>query len=200
MKSFTDNSIKNMIFDSGVVYFNIPALDITAFLDGTKTFAQVFLDANKLGATSGGNTLAITQEYRQLEVDGKFGYVKGMTVLDFADAELTVNLKELSAANIAKVLNNGTGATIVGDYNQISLKECLEASDYISNVVLVANRYCNGTDPEYVLVVLENVINTNGLEMALEDSNEPTVEVIFTSHKTTNNKAAQVKIYTLIPA
>ena len=201
MKSFTDNSIKNMVFDAGVIYFNIVKADFEAFLAGEvlNTFESVFLDSKKLGATTGGNTLSIVQEYREIEVDGKFGKVKGLTILSFSDASLSTSLKELSAANIAKVLNNGDGSIVVGDYNKITVKECLDASDYIDNIVLISPRYCEGGTTEFVFVLLENVINTNGLELALEDNNEGTIELVFESHKTVNDRAAQVEIYTVIP-
>lgn len=198
MKSFKENSVKNMVFDAGVVYLNIDKTTFEAFLAGTAEFDEVFTEAKKFGATTGGNTLTITQEYRDIEVDGKFGKVKGFTVLNFSDASLTTTIKELDATNMARALNNGSGAEVVGDYNKITLKECLELADYIDNAVLVAPRYCN-EEPEFVFVVLENVINTNGLEAAFEDNNEAGVEIVFESHKTINDRAAQVSIYTIIP-
>jgi len=105
ISALTTETCNNLLLDAGIVYV------------GYDTTGERIL-----GATNGGNTFKVTQEVREIELDGKFGdkYKKLKRILS-RDAEATVNLKEITAANLKMALVGSTdtgsvAGTIYGDY------------------------------------------------------------------------------------
>src|SRR5690606_2289662 len=107
-KGFTSQSAERFIVDAGAVFLN------TTFTAGAFTGGEL------LGATSGGNELVIQQEIRQIEVDGAKGRTKGLQVITFQNPVLTVNLKEMTAQNLAKAITGGTVDTSDTAYDIIT--------------------------------------------------------------------------------
>ncbi len=103
--ALTTETCNNLLLDAGVVFV------------GYGTTGERIL-----GATNGGNTYKVTQEVREIELDGKYGdkYKKLKRILS-RDAEMTVNLKEITAENLKMALVGSTdtgsvAGTIYGDY------------------------------------------------------------------------------------
>lgn len=167
------------IIDAGAVYLN------TTYASGQ------FTSGILLGATSGGNEFVIQQEVRQIEVDGARGRTKGLEVIEFQNPVLTVNLKEMTAQNLAKAI---TGADIDSTdtaYDIITSDGIIKAEDYIQNVTLVGKM----TDGKQVIIVVENVLQVEGLEMTMEDNNEVVIPVAFAGHYEAGSTKAPFKIY-----
>lgn len=169
---FTNNSTNHFIVDAGAVYLNVEFDETTGEFTG-----------DLLGATSGGNEFVVNQEVREIEVDGLKGRGKGLQAVTFMNPDLTVNLKELSAKNLATVI---AGGTINADeeetnefYNVLTSKGKIEDSDYIDSVALVGN-VTGSSKP--IVIVLYNVLSIEGLEMSFEDDNEVVVPVTFGGH------------------
>jgi len=80
-----------MLLDAGVVYVNY----------GLAT-------ERILGATAGGNKFLLDREYRDIEVDGAKGKIKGLKRLLSENASLEINLKEMSTENIMLALPGTT--------------------------------------------------------------------------------------------
>lgn len=169
---YTEKTSKNYLINAATVYTDVTYTEESGF---TGTLH---------GATSGGVTVTIEQTYRDIEVDGTSHMkVKGNKVLESAFASAVVNLKEITAESIRQSLNGaietGTTTDAPTGYKVITTKRYVEDTDYIANMAIVGT--LSGTD-EPVIVVLDNVISTGGLELATEDNNETIIEQTFEAH------------------
>ena len=171
---YTSTTSKNYIINAATVYTNV-------------TYAEVGGFAGTLhGATSGGVTLTIEQNYRDVEVDGT-GHmkVKGNKRLESATASVVANMKEITAETIRKSLNgkleNATAADAPTGYKIITTKREIEDTDYITNMAIVGT--LSGTD-EPVIAILDNAFCTSGLELATEDNGEAVIEQTYEAHAT----------------
>ncbi|MCJ7839981.1 hypothetical protein MUB24_03440 [Lederbergia sp. NSJ-179] len=138
------------------------------------------------GATSGGVTLTIEQEYRDIEVDGT-GHVKvkGNKVLESANATITANMKEITAETIRRSLNGSIADASEKEapkgYKVIKSKRYLEDGDYLENIA-IAGRLSGTNQP--VVAILDNALCTSGLELGTEDNNEAVIEQTYEAHAT----------------
>lgn len=185
---YTKNTPKSYIVDAGAVYANLTWDKTTSKWQG-----------DPLGATSDGNKLTITREFREVEVDGVKSKAKGLKILQSQDAELEVNVKELTAENIARAIGatitQGDGTTAPANYKIITSGGAIKDSDYLTNIALVGT--VSGTnDP--IIVVLDNALCTSGLEMELKDDDEAVVTMTFEAHANQDqveNLALPARIY-----
>lgn len=169
---YTQKTSESYVIDAATVYTGV-------------TFAKGSGFTGTLhGATSGGVTLTIEQEYRDVEVDGTTHMkVKGNKVLSKANATVTANMKELTAETIRQSLN-GSIADAAADeaptgYKVIRTKRFVEDTDYIDNVAVVGK--LAGTN-EPVIAILDNAFCTSGLELGTEDDTEAVVEQVYEAH------------------
>ncbi|WP_051541330.1 hypothetical protein [Caldalkalibacillus mannanilyticus] len=133
---------------------------------------------------------------RAIEVDGLKGRGKGNTVIDAEEPTLTVNLKELTARNIALAI---AGAQVDTDsstaYDIITSKGKIELDDYLDNIAFVGRLSGSGKP---VVIVIENAISMEGLKLKTEDAAEAVVPIKFMGHYDQNNVElgqAPFKIY-----
>jgi len=161
----TKETLQSLILDAGVVYLNY----------GDTTNERI------LGATEGGNTFTVEREIREIPFDGMKGKTKGARRIIREDAKLTVNLKELTAENIATALAGATISEIPDkeDYQEIRSTGFLQDSDYIDNVALVAT-ISGSTKP--VVIILENVLSDGNFEIGATDKEEAVIAVEFSAH------------------
>ena len=166
---YTSQTAKRFLMDAGVVFANCTFDELTGLPVG-----------NPLGATSGGVTFTIEQNYRDIEVDGtSHTKVKGNKVLESAFATVTINLKEITAENIRKALNGELTENTPTGYSTITTKRYLEDTDYISNLVIAGK--LSGTDKQ-AHFILYNVVSTGGIEIGMEDNGEAIIELTFEAH------------------
>ena len=179
---FTATSPLYYLMDAGAIYKNLVYDELTGEFTGTL-----------LGATSGGNEFTLTQTTRAIPVDGLKGRGKGNTVIDEEVPELLVNLKELTAANIALAIVGSTTDTTDTNYDIITTKGKIELSDYLDNVAFVG-RLTGSSDP--VVIVIDNAISIEGLSIKTQDKNEAVIPVKFMGHyNSVTEGAAPFKIY-----
>jgi hypothetical protein len=181
---YTANSPLHYLLDAGAIYKNL------VYTEGTGEFT-----GELLGATSGGNEFALAQEARIIEVDGIKGQGKGNVVIDSETPTLTVNLKEITAENLALAIAGSTTDTNDTNYDIITTKGKIELSDYLDNVAFVG-RLSGSSRP--VVIVIDNAISLEGLSLKTADKAEAVVPVVFTGHYDENNVesgAAPFKIY-----
>lgn len=170
---YTNKTSKRYIINAATVYTGLK------FEDGKFT-------GDLHGATSGGVTLTIEQEYRDIEVDGT-GHVKvkDNKVLESANATVTANMKEITAETIRRSLNGSIADASAEEapegYKVIRSKRYLEDKDYLENIA-IAGRLSGTNEP--VIAVLDNALCTSGLEVAMEDNNEAVIEQVYEAHAT----------------
>lgn len=181
---YTENTPKNYVINAASVYTNVTYAEVGGF---TGTL---------IGATSGGVTVTIEQNYMNPEVDGTAhvqGKVKGNTLLESAAARAVVNLKEITAEALRKGLNGSIRAALSTEaptgYKVVETKREVEASDYLTNIAIVGT--LSGSD-EAVIAILDNPLCTGGIELATEDNNGGAViELTYEAHATATQLAAE---------
>lgn len=127
-----------------------------------------------LGATSGGNKLSIVSEMTPIEVDGASVKIKGLTQKTGETGSIEVNLAQHTVESLKRAIVGKEVDSIIKGYTQIQTKSLLELSDYLDNIAFVGNM-TDGTD---VIIIMENVVCTSGLE--LEGKNKETAVVTTT--------------------
>ncbi len=106
-----------------------------------------------LGATSGGNKLTIRSELTDIEVDGVQVKVKGLTQKTGEEGSLETNLAQHTKESFLRaVIGRVSEDQLIKGFTQMQTKSLIEASDYL-------------TDGTEIIVILENVICTSGLEV-----------------------------------
>jgi hypothetical protein len=155
------------------------------------TYKKFFLDAGKLysnygeasqaviGATRGGNTFTIETEYRQMEVDGAHGPVKGDKRITNVVATLQANIIEMSKEVFLRAISAAT-ATDEGTYDKITRTDDIADSDYTTNLALVGNTTVGATD--YMAVIIKNALSTDNFELSYSDKDESVLSVTWTGH------------------
>lgn len=165
---YNNKTAQRLLLDAGAIYKNVVYDALTGDFTG-----------DLLGATSGGNEFVLTQELREVEIDGVKSRAKGLTVIDREDAELTINLKELTAQNIALALAGGKVDTADTNYDIITTKGKIEDADYLSSVAFVGRQ--SGTSKP-VVILMENVLSIEGLSVSAEQNNEVIVPIKLAAH------------------
>lgn len=161
---YTNNTPLHYLLDAGAIYTNLKYESLTGEFTGTL-----------LGATSGGNEFSLNQTTRVIQVDGVKGAAKGNIQIDEEVPQLTINLKELTAQNIARTI---AGSKVEQDtnYDIITTKGVIELTDYLENIAFVG-RLSGSSKP--VVIVIENAISLEGLSIKTADKGEVVVPVVF---------------------
>ncbi|MGJ9384254.1 hypothetical protein [Salipaludibacillus sp. CF4.18] len=159
---------QNLVLDAGAIYKNLEYDELTGEFTGTA-----------LGATSGGNEFTAELEIRESEIDGKKTGVKGLEFIDSHNAQLVVNLKEVTAENIKL----GIGAADIDDTDEnfqlITPRTVFKLDDYVENIAFVG-RLSGSQRP--VVIVIENALSMEGLSLTAEDNNEAIIPITFKGH------------------
>lgn len=166
----TSTSVQNFLVDAGAVYIN---------------FGET--DERVLGATRGGNTFAIEQDIRLIEIDGIKGATKGARRVIESNARITAHLMELSSANLMMALpgssstpSDENGVTVSGTtHDKIQRLREISTADYLKNIAIVGK--VQGTDARFV-GILYNAMADGGFSIEQTDRDESVIEVQFTAH------------------
>ncbi|PSL42126.1 hypothetical protein B0H99_101374 [Planomicrobium soli] len=166
---YTNKTAERYLMDAGAVYKNLTFDEATGEASG-----------ELLGATNGGNEFALEQETREVEVDGVKGRTKGNTILVRENANLTVNLKELTADNVALAIAGSVNKlSNIEGYREITGKGFINLEDYTDSIALVA-RLTGSNKP--VIIVLHNVLSMEGFTLPTEDEGEATIALNLGAH------------------
>jgi phage FluMu protein gp41 len=155
-----------LVLDAGAIYKNV-------------TYATGDFTGTLIGATSGGNEFVFKQTLRQVEIDGAKGPVKGLEIIEKEEAELNVNLKELTAQNVALSIAGSNTVTTDVNYDVITSKGKVDLTDYIDSIAYVGR--VSGTNKP-VVIILKNVLSLEGLNFKTEDNKEVVIPIKFAAH------------------
>ncbi|MCB1711344.1 MAG: hypothetical protein KDH96_02330 [Candidatus Riesia sp.] len=165
-----------LVLDAGILYKSIDVDALRA--SGSDQVTNALLTATRLGATRGGGEFETGKVIEHVDVDGKIFPIKGMQRIRTYDPVLTVNLLEISFDNLNDMLGN-TDVDSWDAFEEISLSVVVKNDDYIDNIAWLG-KLATTDDP--IIFVMENVLNTSSVSLALEDKNEATIEVSFMGH------------------
>lgn len=162
---------EKLLLDAGAFFKN--------FVLGTDTPATA--SAKCLGATDGGGTYSAMPTVRQVSVDGGKTNVKGLQTIDDWVITMTVNVKEVTAANIQLALGAATATTssTVTSATEITFNEDFADDDYVTNITWIGT-IKGKNDPVYI--VLDNALSLNGLSLSMADKSEATIPITLTAN------------------
>lgn len=157
----SSNTPDRMVFGPGAVYI------------GTGAPAD---PGTLLGAAEGGSVLEINRTIRDIRPDGSKGKVKGFRSVEDVEVTLTVNLLEITEANLLYMLPGAAASShvITGDE--------IDDSDYITAVALVLEHtgFTMTSDP--LIVKLSNCLVEGPLTINANNNEESVVSVKFVAH------------------
>lgn len=131
-----------------------------------------------LGATSGGTKVKINSDYQEIEVDGAIVKVKGLTQKQGESGSIEANLVEVTEDNLKMAIVGKESESDIENYSLIETKALLEDSDYIDNIAAVGTL----SSGKPVIVIMENMLCTSGLEMETKNKDNVVMKVTFECH------------------
>lgn len=162
---FNADTAKNLLLDAGAVYKNFDKETYTGTL---------------IGATQGGNSFSAAPTMRNIPVDGvKSEHVKGLTVIDAWVVSLTTNLLEVTKDTLTIALGVVEETEHDQDYDSIRGKNYIGENDYLDNVAFVGKISGSGKP---VIIIVENALNHEGLQLAMQDAGEGVLPVTLFGH------------------
>lgn len=164
----TQNTPNRMLLDAGAIYKNLTYDDLSGEFTG-----------EVLGATSGGNEFQVEIEQRQPEIDGAKSRIKGLKFVNSHEAQLTVNLKELTAENIRIAIGPADIDATDENFDIVTGRQNIQDSDYLENIAYVG-RLSGNNKP--VVILLKNALSAEGFTMSAEDDNEAVIPITFHAH------------------
>lgn len=151
-------------------------------VDGLGKALKTFLKTGDgvLGMTIGGGTFQCTPDIRSVEGDGKRMEFVGSTVNDGWTTQMTTTLKEITPDNFARALMSATVEHPDGKQNVtvVKVRTAIADSDYIPKLCWVGD-----TSKGFVLIELDNALNTDGANFTFTDKGEGTLPVKFVAHQ-----------------
>lgn len=129
---------------------------------------------NLLGATRGGGSFTVTREMRTPDADGKRYRFKGDTFVDSVDAQISTTMIEVTPENIKTAFGSAT-VTTVGRVTTIEVRTAIGGDAYLDNICWVGDL----ADGRFVLICLNNALNTADFTLTFTDKGEGTIPVEF---------------------
>ena len=127
-----------------------------------------------IGATRGGGTFTVTRDVRTPDIDGmRYRFKKG-DFIDSVDAFITTTLVEVTPENVCAILGVDVPSASSGKVT-ITLPTALTDDSYLTNICWVGDL----SDGRFVLICLNNAINTADFTLSFSDKSEGTLGVEF---------------------
>jgi hypothetical protein len=164
------NTPDRIVIDAGAVYTG---------------WTSVATPGTLLGACKGGNVFELVRTIRVIEPDGAKGPVKGLRRIETVSAKLTVNLIEITEANLLIALTGASATSHV-----ITGGEVADA-DYIDKVALVGTvmGFTGTSDP--IVIELHNVLVDGPFTLNMNPKDEAVIQLVFTAHYANDDLATE---------
>jgi len=159
---YSSTTPNNLVIDSGALYKNYGVVG----------------KEELISATSGGNEFNVAVKTRDIKVDGLKGLQKGLRVVTDIEISLKANLLEITTDILKMALLGDVDIITDVDYDIITGKTTISDTDYLDNIALVG-RISGSLKP--VIIILKNVLNTDGLKFKTADDKDNTLPVTFTA-------------------
>lgn len=169
----TTGTPKNILFGAGTYHKNLAYTPGSNGQPGSWNFAESIF-----GATQGGGKLSIVPEFVDIEADGALVLVKGLKVKVGESATMETNVLEMTKDVLKTALIAQDGTSEDDNYDVIESKAELEDGDYLDNVAFVGQTL----DKRNIIVIMENVLCTSGLETEGKNKEAGVLSYTFTCH------------------
>lgn len=161
----TEKTTKSLLLNACVLYKDL------VYSQETKKWS-----GELLGATSGGTKITINSEFQDIEVDGAIVKVKGLTQKQGETASIEASLVEITPDNLKMAVVGQNKESDIAGYTLIETKALLEDSDYIGNIAAIGTLSGSGKS---VIVIMENMLCTSGLEIDTKNKENAVMKVTF---------------------
>lgn len=147
-----------------------------------------------IGATSGGNSVEIKGEIKNIELDGALVLVKGLAVMQGGTGTMEVNFAELSVDTMKIGMIGEEGESEAEGYTMIKTKANIEEGDYVPNFAFVG-KTANGAKD--IIVIMENALCTSGLKIEGKHKENAVIKLTMEAYAENegNLDSVPVKIY-----
>ena len=159
--SYNADTAKHLLLNSGCLYKNYG-----------------LVDESIIGATAGGSEFDVTVKTRDVKCDGLHGLQKGLRFFTDVEISLKTALLEVTPETLAMSLIADIDTVTDLDYDIIKGRVNILDTDYIENIALVAE-LSGSTKP--IIIIMQNVLNTDGLKFKTQDDNDNTLGTVFTA-------------------
>ena len=153
-----------------------------------------------LGATSGGSSIKITPEVKDIEIDGANVLSKGLAVMMGGAGEAEVNFAEINAdilkmTTLGEVLSSGDAGYIDG-FDCIQTKSSIQEGDYIENLGFVGY---TADQSKQIIVILDYALCKSGFQLDPKDKENAVVKATFTAYGDMNSNLDRVPVRIYYP-
>ena len=115
-----------------------------------------------LGATSGGSSIKITPEVKDIDIDGALALAKGLAVMQGGTGTMEVNFAELSVDVMKIGMIGEVAESDATGYSMIQTKANISEGDYVDNFAFVGK---TANDAKDIIVIFESALCTSGLKI-----------------------------------
>lgn len=153
-----------------------------------------------LGATSGGSSIKIAPEVKDIEIDGALALSKGLAVMQGGTGEAEVNFAELNAdilkyTTLGKVLSSSETGYVDG-FDCIQTKNAIVEGDYIENLGFVGY---TADQSKQIIVILDYALCKSGFQFDAKNKENTVVKATFTAYGDMNTDLDRVPIRIYYP-
>ena len=147
-----------------------------------------------IGATSGGNSVEIKGEIKDIELDGALVKVKGLAVMQGGTGTMEVNFAELSIDIMKMGMIGEEGTSDATGYTMIQTKANITEGDYVQNFAFVGK---TANDAKDIIVIMENALCTSGLKIEGKNKENSVIKLTMEAYAENagNLDRVPVKIY-----
>lgn len=178
---------------------NIP-LGAGAWFKGLEYKEGTGWSGTVLGATSGGCSIKITPEVKDIEIDGALALAKGLAVMQGGTGEAEVNFAEinkdvLTMTTLGEVLGSESEGYIDG-FDCVQTKNAIVEGDYIKNLGFVGY---TADGSKQIIVILDNALCKSGFQIDPKNKENSVVKATFTAYGDINTDLDRVPIRIYYP-
>lgn len=161
---------------------NIP-LGAGTWFKGLKYEEGTGWNGTVLGATSGGSSIKITPEVKDIEIDGALALAKGLAVMQGGTGEAEVNFAEinkdiLTMTTLGEVLSSGDTGYVEG-FDCIQTKNAIVEGDYVENLGFVGY---TADQSKQIIVILDYALCKSGFQLDPKNKENAVIKATFTAY------------------
>jgi hypothetical protein len=148
-----------------------------------------------MGATSGGSSIKITNEIKDLEIDGVIVPVKGLALMAGGGGEAEVNFAELTPdiikhTALAEVLDENSDGYVEG-FDCFQTKGTIEDGDYVENLGFVG---WTADKSKQIIVIMDYALGKGGLQLEPKNKENAVVKGAFTAYADMKKDLSRVPV------
>lgn len=161
---------------------NIPFGAGTWFRD-LKWDAENGWSGTVLGATSGGSSIKIVNEIKDIEIDGALALAMGLAIMQGGSGEAEVNFAELNSnilkyTTLGEVLSEGDSGYVEG-FDCIQTKGAIAKGDYVENLGFVGY---TADQSKMIIVILDYALCKSGFALDPKNKENSVIKATFTAY------------------